>query len=118
MWDNMDNTNNTNNTFVKAKDLDKSWYESMSLVLVSRCKKVMNNYDKSIEDKYLEGLRYGVDEDGNHINLIKLSLKQPIQILNDMRNINNHRSRLTNIISHLPSIDFFTPFDEVNVGAN
>ena len=105
--------NTTDNTFVMAKDLDESWYESMALVLLSRCKPVMNSYDKTIEYKYLEGLKYGVDEDGNHINLIKLSLKQPKQILNDIRNINNHRSRLTNIISHLPSIEFFTPFEKV-----
>ena len=103
----------TNTTIVMAKDLDDNWYNKMANTLVDRCKHIMKQWDKTLENKYKEGLRYGVDEDGNHINLVSLSEKTNIQILEDMRNINNHRSRQTNIISQLPNIEFFTPFDEV-----
>jgi hypothetical protein len=106
---------NTNTTIVMAKDLDDNWYNKMANELVARCNRIMKHWDKIIEDKYIEGLRYGIDEDGNHINLVSLSEKNVSQILEDMRNINNHRSRQTNIISQLPTIEFFSPFDEVMV---
>ena len=106
---------NTNTTTVMAKDLDDNWYNKTAITLVARCKPIMKQWDKTLETKYIEGMRYGIDEDGNHINLVSLSKKHINQILDDMRNINNHRSRKTNIISHLPNIEFFTPFDEVMI---
>lgn len=106
---------NTNTIIVMAKDLDDLWYGEMTKKLIARCKPIMKHWDKVLEDKYVEGLRYGVDENGNHINLIALSKKQPNQILDDMRNINNHRSRQTNIVSNLPNMEFFSPFDSVAV---
>ena len=105
----------TNTTIVMAIDLDDNWYNKMANTLVARCKHIMKQWDKTLETKFKEGLRYGVDENGNHINLVALSEKTDTQILEDMRNINNHRSRQTNIISQLPNIEFFAPFDEVAV---
>ena len=100
---------------VSVKDLDGQFYETMADLIMAKAQEALTPFDRTIEDRLRTGLVKGVEADGNHLNLPEIYELEPKALVQMLRNINNHRSRMTNVVSDVPSIPFFSPLDELEI---